>query len=118
MSAPMSTPRQVIPSQFYLLTRRCTQRQHLLRPDATTNGIFIYCLAEAAQRFDIDVLLTTAESNHAHTVFFDRHGRYPQFVEQFHKMFARCQNARWGRWENLWSSSPPCVTRLLDRETV
>ena len=114
----MSRPRQVLPGQFYLLTRRCTQRQFLLRPDGITNNAFVYCLGEAAQRFEIDVLLPIAESNHHHTVFFDRHGCYPQFVEHFHKMLARCQNARWGRWENLWAAEEPCVTRLLDRDAV
>jgi hypothetical protein len=37
-------------------------------------------------------------------VIYDRFGRYPDFVEHFHKMFARSQNALRGRWENLWSS--------------
>jgi putative transposase len=114
----MSRARQVIPEQFYLVTRRCTQRQFLLRPDPQTNNAFVYCLVEAALRFDIDVVLTTAESNHHHTVIFDRHGRYPLFLEHFHKMFARCQNARLGRRENLWAAEEPCVTRLLDRATV
>src|SRR5258705_418224 len=114
----MSRPRQVFPGQFYLLTRRCAQRQFLLRPDSETNNAFIYCLVEAAQRFEIDVLLTVAESNHHHTVIYDRHGRCPQFVEHFHKMLARCQNARWGRWENLWAAEEPCITRLLDRAAV
>jgi hypothetical protein len=50
----MSLPRQVLQGTFYLLTRRCTQRQFLLRPDEETNNAFVYCLAEAAQRFDID----------------------------------------------------------------
>ena len=114
----MSQPRQIIPGQYYMLTRRCTQRQFLLRPDATTSNIFTYCLAVAAQRYEIDVLLAVAESNHHHTVIFDRHGRCPRFIEHFHKLFARCQNARFGRWENLWSSDEPSVTRLLSRDTV
>lgn len=114
----MSRPRQVLPGQFYLLTRSCTQRQFLLRPDDTTNNAFVYCLGEAAQRFEIDIVLPIAMSNHHHTVLFDRHGRYPQFVEHFHKMIARCMNARWGRWENLWAAEEACVTRLLDRDTV
>ena len=113
-----SRPRQVLPGSFYLITRRCTQRQFLLRPDDDTNNAFTYCLAEAAQRFDIEVVLTLAESNHHHTVIFDRHGRCPAFVEHFHKLVARCQNARWGRWENLWAAEEPCITRLLDRAAV
>jgi len=114
----MSRPRQVLLGQFYLLTRRCTQQQFLLRPDDVTNNAFAYCLAEAAQRFEIDILLPTAMSNHHHTVLFDRYGRVPEFAEHFHKMVARCMNARWGRWENLWAAVEVCITRLLDREAV
>ena len=84
----MSLPRQVLPGRFYLVTRRCTQRQFLLRPDTATNNAFTYCLIEAAQRTQIEVLLPCAMSNHHHTVIFDRFGRYPEFVEHFHKMFA------------------------------
>lgn len=112
------TPRQILPGQFYLLTRRCMQRLFLLRPDDATTNAFFYCLALAAQRFRIEVLLTLAESNHHHTVFFDRHGNCPAFVEYFHKLFARSQNALRGRWENFWAAGPPCLTRLLDPETV
>lgn len=114
----MSRPRQVFPGSFYMLTRCCTQRQFLLRPDEITNNTFIYCLIEAARRYEIDILLPMAESNHHHTVLFDRHGRVPQFTEHFHKMVARCMNARWGRWENLWAAEEVCLTRLLTREAV
>jgi REP-associated tyrosine transposase len=114
----MSRPRQVLKNEFHMITRRCTQRQFLLRPDETTNEAFTYCLAEAAQRFDIDVVLSMAESNHHHTIIFDREGNFPAFTEHFHKMVARCMNARWGRWENFWASEEVCVTRLLTRETV
>ena len=92
IAAVMSLPRQVISGQFYLVTRRCTQRQFLLRPDAATNNAFTYCLIEAAQRTQVEVLLPCAMSNH-HTVIYDRCGRYPEFAEHFHKMFARSQNA-------------------------
>ena len=73
----MTLPREVIPGRFYMVTRRCTQRQLLLRPNPETNNAFIYCLADAAQRFDIDVLLPSAMSNHHHTVIYDRHGTLP-----------------------------------------
>jgi putative transposase len=114
----MSRPRQVFQEQFYLITRRCTQRQFLLRPDDATTNAFIYCLAVSAAKFGIDVLFTLAESNHHHTVIYDRHGRVSLFIEHFHKLVARSQNALRGRWENFWSSEEPCVTRLLDRETI
>ena len=114
----MSLPRQVIPGRYYLVTRRCTQRQFLLRPDDETNNAFVYCLGDAAQRFEIDVIATCAMSNHHHTVIFDRRGHYPQFVEHFHKMLARSQNALRGRWENFWSSEQVSVVRLVDRRDV
>jgi REP element-mobilizing transposase RayT len=117
-AAVMSLPRRVLPGQFYLITRRCTQRQFLLRPDAHTNNAFTYCLIEAASRTQIDVLLPCAMSNHHHTVIYDRFGRYPEFVEHFHKMFARSQNALRGRWENFWSSEQVCVVRLVSRDDV
>ncbi len=111
-------PRQVLPRQFYLITRRCTQRQFLLRPDAATNNAFLYCLIAAALRSEIDVLLPCAMSNHYHVVIYDRAGRYPEFIEHFHKLLARSQNALRGRWENLWSREQTCVVKLVDREAV
>jgi putative transposase len=111
-------PRQVRPRQFYLITRRCSQRQFLLRPDAATNNAFLYCLIAAALRCEIDVLLPCAMSNHYHAVIYDRTGRYPEFIEHFHKLLARSQNALRGRWENLWSSEQTCVVTLVDREAV
>ncbi len=111
-------PRQVLPRQFYLITRRCTQRQLLLRPDAPTNNAFLYCLIDAASRCEVDVLLPCAMSNHYHVVIYDRAGRYPEFIEHFHKLLARSQNALRGRWENFWSSEQTCVVRLVDREAV
>jgi len=47
-------PRQVLPRQFYLITRHCSQRQFLLRPDRVTSNAFLYCLIDAALRCEID----------------------------------------------------------------
>lgn len=90
----------------------------LLRPDDATNNAFIYCLALAANMFGIDVMFTLAESNHHHTIIFDRYGHVSAFLEHFHKLVARSQNALRGRWENFWAAQEPCVTRLLDRDAV
>jgi REP element-mobilizing transposase RayT len=101
-----------------MITRRCTQRQFLLRPDDETNNAFLYCLAEAAQRCNVEVLLTCAMSNHHHTVIFDRDGTLPAFTEHFHKLLAKCQNALRGRWENFWASEQVCVVHLVDAVDV
>jgi len=96
-----------------------------MRPDEETNNAFIYCLAEAASRFRIQVLFTVAMSNHRHTGIHDPEGNYPAFLEHFHpegnypaflehfhKLFAKCQNALRGRWENFGSSEQTSVVRL------
>jgi len=111
-------PRQVLPNMFYMLTRRCTQRQFLLRPDAETNNAYLYCLIVAAARFQIELMLMCAMSNHHHLVIFDRFGRYPEFIEHLHKLFARSQNALRGRWENFWSSQQTGVVQLVDARDV
>jgi putative transposase len=114
----VTRPRQVLPGEFYLITRNCSQRQFLLTPDDEVNNAIAYCLAHAAQRFKIDVLMVMVESNHHHTVIYDRHGHFPRFIEHFHKMVAKCINRYRDRRENLWASGETCVTRLLDYETV
>lgn len=95
-----------------MITRRCTQRQFLMRPDRWTNNAFIYCLAVAASRHRIEILFTIAMSNHHHTGIYDRDGNYPEFLAYFHKLFAKCQNALRDRWENFWSSEQTSVVRL------
>lgn len=114
----MTRPRQVLPEQFYLITRRCSQRQFLLTPDEEINNAIAYCLADASKRFKVDVLVATVESNHHHTVVYDRYGRFPRFIEHFHKMVAKAINKARGRRENLWASGETCVTCLLDYNTI
>lgn len=114
----MSLPRPVYPGSASMVTRRCTQRQFLLRPDPETNNAFIYCLAVAAQRYEIEVMDFIQMSNHLHDGIFDRHGNGPAFYEHFHKLLAKCMNALRGRWENFFSSEQVCVVRLESREDV
>jgi REP element-mobilizing transposase RayT len=101
-----------------MITRRCTQRQFLLRPDPVINNAFTYCLGEAAARFRLDVILPSTMSNHYHNVVFDRHGTVNEFTEHFNKMTAKCGNAIRGRWENFWSSEQVCVVRLMEPADV
>ena len=114
----MPLPREVLPGRTYMITRRCTQRQFLLRPDSATNNAVVYCLAVAAQRAGIVVLFTAAQSNHHHTGIYDPLGTYPDFIEHFHKLLAKCMNALRGRWENFWSSEQTSVVRLVDRGDI
>ncbi len=114
----MTAPRLVLPGRTYLLTRRCSERRFLLRPDRRTGAIFLYCLAEAAERFGLRVIAWLAMSNHYHAVVEDPHGVLPDFLCHFHKLSARALNARWGRWENLWAAEPASAVRLVELADV
>ena len=95
-----------------MITRRCTQREFWLRPDKETNANFTYCLAEAAARFDISVILSQMESNHHHTIVWDPHANQVLFREHFHKMLAKSQNVLRRRGENLWAAVEPSVVEI------
>jgi len=114
----VTQPRRIVPGETYFITRRCTRREYLLRPDEETNEIYNYCLAEAAARFGIDLIVWLAMSNHYHAIVHDPEGRVPAFLEHFHKMVAKVMNARWGRSENFWSSEETCVTRLVSNNDI
>jgi REP element-mobilizing transposase RayT len=114
----MSMPRRIIPGGVYMVTRRCTQRQFLLRPDRETTNAFIYCLTLAAQRTEMRVLAFLAHSNHHHTIVVDTHGRMPEFLETFHKLVAKHQNAIRGRWEIFWASEATSIVELPCAEDI
>jgi hypothetical protein len=57
-------------------------------------------------------------SNHWHGVVTDPFARLPEFLERFHRMVARAQNASLGRWENFWSSDKSSVVRLVSDEDI
>ena len=100
----MTAPRQVIPGATYLVTRRSTQRQLLLRPDPIVNQIFRFCLAVAAERHGILIHAACALSNHTHIVCTDPRGELPEFEEWLNKFVAKCVNVHRKRFENLWAS--------------
>jgi putative transposase len=114
----MSVPRQIVPGRVYMVTRRCTQRQFLLRPDDATTNAFVYCLALAAERANMGVIAFLAHSNHHHTIVLDHDGRMPEFLERFHKLLAKHQNALRGRWENFWASESTSVVELPTPDDV
>jgi REP element-mobilizing transposase RayT len=114
----MTLPRQILPNSTYLVTRRCTQRQFLLRPSKKTNQIFLYCLALAAQKTGVLIHAFCVMSNHHHLVVTDPDGRLPEFTAHLHKLVAKCINATLGKFENLWSSEQPSQVTLLEDEEV
>jgi REP element-mobilizing transposase RayT len=114
----VTRPRPVFPGQFVIVTRRCTQRQFLLRPDEDTNNAFTYLLAEASQHCEMNVILAQMMPNHHHTSLYDRHGRHVEFRERFHGLLAKSQNALRGRWENMWSTEETCHFEVVTAEDL
>jgi putative transposase len=99
-----------------MITRRCSERRFFMRPDRETNNAFIYCLALAARKASISIVCTGTMSNHYHAVLVDNCGRLPQFLEHFHKLYAKHQNVLRGRWEAFWASEQTSVVREVRRD--
>lgn len=114
----MTAPRRVLPGHTYLITRRCTQRQFLLRPSKQVNEIIRYVAAYAALRSGVRLHAVCALSNHYHIVATDPDARLPEFMATLNKLTAKCINASYGRWENLWASQPPSAVRLVSAKDV
>ncbi|HVY49265.1 MAG TPA: transposase [Minicystis sp.] len=114
----MSSPRQITPGATYLVSRRVLLRQFLLRPSAEINGIFVYCLAYAASRTEVEIHGFCAMSNHWHGVVTDPKARLPEFLQMFHRLVAVAVNASLGRVENVWACEPTSVVRLESADDV
>jgi putative transposase len=112
----MTAPRQIVAGRTYLVTRRCCQRMFLLSPSDLTNQLIRYCLALAANQTGVLLHAFCFMSNHWHGVVTDPNARLPEFLERFHRLFARAQNTALGRKENLWSSEKPSVVWLVSEE--
>ena len=100
----MTAPRQILPGTVYLVTRRCSERRFFLRPSALTNDIFLFVLAVAAQRFQVEVHAFCVLSNHYHLAVTDVLGTLPAFMQYLDSLVARATNASIGHWEGFWSS--------------
>jgi putative transposase len=114
----MSLPRAIVPGRSYLITRRCSERRFFMRPDRETNNAFIYCMALAARKSKVGIVCAGTTSNHYHAVVVDGHGRLPEFLEHFHKLFAKHQNCLRGRWEAFWASEQTSAVELVGAEDV
>jgi putative transposase len=118
MVCSMSLPRQILPGRFYAVTRRCVNRDFLLRPDEETNNAYLYCLIQAAKHSNMAIVAAYAASNHHHPVIYDADGRVPEFTQYMHLQMARSQNRLRGRDGYFWSSGGPSVVELVAANDV
>jgi len=114
----MSAPRLVLPGTTYLITRRCTQRQFLLRPSEKTNQLLHYLLAVAAQRCGIQLHSYCILSNHLHFILTDPDARLPAFMQYFNELAARGLNFLLGHREALWAPNSYNAIPLAAPEDV
>ena len=114
----MTLPRQIVPGATYLITRRCTQRELLLKPTARTTTIFKYVLAVAAKRYGILLHAACALGNHYHLVLTDPRAELPRFAQFLGSVAARTLNASYGRWESFWGPSSYSAVRLETPQDV
>jgi REP element-mobilizing transposase RayT len=114
----MTAPRQILPRATYLATRRCTQREFLLKPSRLTREIFLYVLAIAAERFGIQLHAFCVLSNHYHLVLTDTHARLPAFHQLLDALVARAVNASLGRWEAFWAPNSYSAVTLASPSDV
>jgi putative transposase len=112
----MSLPRSVVPGRSYTLSRRCSERRFFLRPSPETNNNYLYCLGYAAWKAKVALTSTCMMSNHHHTGINDHHGNFPEFLERFHGLLARCHNAYLHHSEAFWSNEATSVVRLVKPE--
>ncbi|HET7754586.1 MAG TPA: transposase [Anaeromyxobacteraceae bacterium] len=114
----MTVPRQILPGSTYLITRRCAQRQFLLRPSKLSRDVFLFVLAVAARRFGIQVHAYCVMSNHLHMVITDMHARLPAFAQFLNAFVARALNASMAHWESFWAPGSYSAVRLVSPEAI
>jgi len=114
----MTAPRQVLAGTTYLVTRRTTQRQFLLRPSPLTRAIFLFVLATAARRYGVKVHAFCVLSNHVHLVVTDTKAQLPAFQQFLGGIVARALNALLGRWESFWAPSSYSAVALGTKQDI
>jgi REP element-mobilizing transposase RayT len=102
----------------YLVSRRCTQREFLLKPSALVNLIFKFVLAVAAARYGILIHAVCVMSNHVHLVVTDVRANLPEFSRVLDGIVAKALNALYGRWENFWAPSSYSAVALVSPEDI
>ncbi len=114
----MTAPRRILKGTSYLVSRRCTQREFLLKPSALLNLIFKYVLATAAHRYEVLIHAVCVMSNHFHLVVTDVRGNLPEFGRVLDGILAKALNALHGRWENFWAPCSYSAVALITPEDI
>jgi putative transposase len=116
----MSHPRQIVPGNTYLITRRALRRHYLLRPEYLVNNLFIFFLAVLGAKYGIGIIAFCILSTHEHLIVTDTMGKLPDFLRDLHRLTALVLKVH-RKWEGpIWDLSGQFLTfgglrRKLDR---
>ena len=112
-------PRPIFKQHTYMVTRRTTQRQFLLRPNKAINQCIRYCVSIATEKSGVELHALMFMSNHYHIILTDVEGRLPVFTETLNRLLAKSLNVYHGRGENFWAGHvQPSHVHLGDRTAV
>lgn len=114
----MTKPRQLDKGATYMLTRRCLQRECLLKPSPETNQLVKYCMAVAAERTNVQIHAFMVMGNHYHKVATDVDAQLPEFMHSMNMTIAKRLNERYGRAETFWAPGSYSAVRLGGRNDV
>jgi REP element-mobilizing transposase RayT len=114
----MSKAKPVVPGKTYLITRRCSQRQFLLKPSERTNKIISFLLAMACAMCGMQLHAACVMSNHLHLVLTDVRGELPEFMRYLVEFVAKCINQALGRRENVFKPGSYSRVELVDPDDV
>jgi putative transposase len=78
----------------------------------------LYCLAEAARKYNVLLHAVCTMSNHIHMVVTDPDDHLPEFMRWFNEIVAKAMNASLGRWENFWAPGSYSAIRLETAEDI
>lgn len=118
MAPAVTAPRRVVPGTSYLVSRRCTQREFLLKPAVLTSLIFKFVLAVAVARYGVLIHAVCVMSNHFHLVVTDPRANLPDFSRLLDGVVAKALNALYGRWENFWAPFSYSAVALVSPEDI
>ena len=111
--------RSIEPGARVMITRRCHDRRFFLTPcgdprkghtSEETANFFGYTLARAVKIYGVSFHGAAQMGNHHHTNITDRLGNRPNFKNSVHTNLAKGLNARFGRFDSVWSGGGSCDT--------
>lgn len=110
----MTAPRQHIPGQAVLITRRTSERRYFLRPDNFLDQVLPYEVGKASSRHDQKIYAAVAMSNHIHFCIGDPNGDRSKFMQDAMSGIARVTNRHLERSGHFWDARRYGDTVLLD----